>query len=87
MEKLRRVANERFHAKEQELEQQLRDTEEKLTALQAKSAGPAAASAGGSFGIDRGGLDAKSGLFWAFVGIPILWGAWITLSNEIVIFQ
>jgi ABC-type uncharacterized transport system involved in gliding motility auxiliary subunit len=36
VDKLRRVANERFHAKEQELEQQLRDTEEKLTALQAK---------------------------------------------------
>ncbi|MBS0579080.1 MAG: Gldg family protein [Proteobacteria bacterium] len=37
VEKLRRAANERFRAKEQELEQQLRDTEEKLTALQAKS--------------------------------------------------
>jgi ABC-type uncharacterized transport system involved in gliding motility auxiliary subunit len=36
VDKLRRVANERFHAKEQELEQQLRDTEEKLTALQTK---------------------------------------------------
>ena len=36
VEKLRRAANERFHAKEQELEQQLHDTEEKLTALQAK---------------------------------------------------
>jgi ABC-type uncharacterized transport system involved in gliding motility auxiliary subunit len=36
VEKLRRAANERFRAKEQELEQQLRDTEEKLTALQAK---------------------------------------------------
>ena len=36
VEKLRRVADERFHAKEQELEQQLHDTEEKLTALQAK---------------------------------------------------
>src|SRR5262249_45750899 len=33
---LRRVADDRFHAKEQELEQQLRDTEEKLTALQSK---------------------------------------------------
>jgi ABC-type uncharacterized transport system involved in gliding motility auxiliary subunit len=36
VEKLRRAANERFHAKEQELEQQLQSTEEKLTALQAK---------------------------------------------------
>ena len=36
VEKLRRVADDRFRAKEQELEQQLRDTEEKLTALQSK---------------------------------------------------
>jgi ABC-type uncharacterized transport system involved in gliding motility auxiliary subunit len=36
VEKLRRAANERFHAKEQELEQQLQQTEEKLTALQSK---------------------------------------------------
>ena len=39
VEKLRRRANERFHAKEQELEQQLQSTEEKLTALQAKGGG------------------------------------------------
>jgi ABC-type uncharacterized transport system involved in gliding motility auxiliary subunit len=36
VEKLRRAADERFHAKEQELEGQLRDTETKLTALQTK---------------------------------------------------
>jgi ABC-type uncharacterized transport system involved in gliding motility auxiliary subunit len=36
VEKLRRAADERFRAKEQELEKQLRDTEEKLTALQTK---------------------------------------------------
>ncbi len=36
VEKLRRAANERFHAKEQELEQQLQATEDKLTALQSK---------------------------------------------------
>jgi ABC-type uncharacterized transport system involved in gliding motility auxiliary subunit len=36
VEKLRRAADERFHAKEQELETQLRDTETKLTALQSK---------------------------------------------------
>jgi ABC-type uncharacterized transport system involved in gliding motility auxiliary subunit len=34
--KLRRIANERFHAKEQELEQQLQSTEEKLSTLQTK---------------------------------------------------
>jgi len=36
VERLRRQADERLHAKEQELEAQLRDTETKLTALQSK---------------------------------------------------
>lgn len=36
VEKLRRSADDQFRAKEQELEQQLRDTEEKLTALQSR---------------------------------------------------
>jgi len=36
VDKLRRAADERFRAKEQELEAQLRDTENKLTALQSK---------------------------------------------------
>jgi ABC-type uncharacterized transport system involved in gliding motility auxiliary subunit len=36
VEALRRVADDRFHAKEQELEQQLRETEDKLEALQSK---------------------------------------------------
>jgi len=36
VDKLRRAADERFRAKEQELEKQLRDTEEKLTTLQTK---------------------------------------------------
>ena len=58
---------------------------EEVAALQARTAG--AAAAGGSFGIGRGGLDARAALFWAFVGIPILWGVWITLQNAIVIFQ
>jgi gliding motility-associatede transport system auxiliary component len=36
VERLRRTADERLHAKEQELEAELRDTETKLTALQSK---------------------------------------------------
>jgi ABC-type uncharacterized transport system involved in gliding motility auxiliary subunit len=36
VDKLRRAADERFRAEEQELEQQLRDTESKLTALESK---------------------------------------------------
>ena len=41
VEKLRRAADERYHAKEQELEQQLHEAEDKLTALQSKNANPA----------------------------------------------
>jgi ABC-type uncharacterized transport system involved in gliding motility auxiliary subunit len=43
VDKLRRAADDRFRAKEQELEQQLRTTEEKLTALQSKGGGDQAA--------------------------------------------
>ena len=39
VEKLRRAADERFRDKEQELEQQLKSTEQKLTALQSKGGG------------------------------------------------
>jgi ABC-type uncharacterized transport system involved in gliding motility auxiliary subunit len=39
VDKLRRVADDRFRAKEQELEQQLRETEDKLTALRSKGGG------------------------------------------------
>lgn len=60
-------------------------SDEEVASLQAKTA---AASAGptGSFGIGKGGLDAKSALAWAVVGIPLLWGVWITLRNSLAIF-
>jgi len=32
-------------------------------------------------------LDARAALFWAFVGIPILWGVYITLKNAAAIFS
>jgi MFS family permease len=56
-----------------------------VAALQAKSA---AAQAGptGSFGIGKGGLDAKAALAWAAVGIPILWGVWMTLQKTAALF-
>src|SRR5262249_53622129 len=60
---------------------------EEVAALAAQGAGGAGGSAGGLFGIGRGGVDAKAGFFWGFVGVPILWGAWITLSNAVVIFK
>jgi MFS family permease len=59
---------------------------EEVAALQAKAAGAAAATPSGSFGIGTGGLDARAALFWAFVGVPILWGVYITLRNAAAIF-
>jgi hypothetical protein len=47
----------------------------------------AAAVSSGSFGIGKGGLDAKAALFWAFVGIPLAWGVWITLKSVATLFQ
>jgi hypothetical protein len=40
----------------------------------------------GSFGIGRGGFDARAALFWAFVGVPLGWGVWKTLESAIKIF-
>jgi MFS family permease len=40
----------------------------------------------GSFGIGRGGFDARAALFWAFVGVPLAWGVWKTLESAIKIF-
>jgi MFS family permease len=57
---------------------------EEVVKLQAQGSG--AATAGGSFGIGKGGLDEKAALFWAFVGIPLAWGVWITLTNAMKIF-
>jgi MFS family permease len=52
----------------------------------AASAQKAAAIENGSFGIGKGGLDAKAALFWAFVGIPLAWGVWKTLASAAKIF-
>src|SRR5581483_2678972 len=57
------------------------DEVEKLQAASAKKA-----ASTGSHGIGFGGLDAKAALFWAFVGIPLAWGVWITLVSAAKIF-
>jgi MFS family permease len=59
---------------------------EEVARLQSASAKSEAAIQHGSFGIGRGGLDAKAALFWAFVGIPLAWGVWKTLESAIKIF-
>jgi MFS family permease len=59
---------------------------EEVAALQAKLGGAAKMSPSGSFGIGKGGLDAKALMFWAIVGIPLAWGVWKTLVSAIKIF-
>ncbi|KRQ12678.1 OFA family MFS transporter [Bradyrhizobium manausense] len=61
-------------------------SQEEVTRLQAASAKNEAAIQHGSFGIGRGGLDAKAALFWAFVGVPLAWGVWKTLESAVKIF-
>ncbi len=57
-----------------------------VAALQAKSATASASGPSGSFGIGKGGLDARSAIAWTCVGIPNAWGVWITLSKSLVLF-
>ena len=59
---------------------------EEVAKLQAASAKSTSAVSYGSFGIGKGGFDAQAAIFWAFVGIPLAWGVWITLKNAIRIF-
>jgi hypothetical protein len=56
-----------------------------VAALQARA--PAGAAQSGSFGIGAGTFDAPFVLAWGVVGLPILWGTWITLSNAFVLFH
>lgn len=60
-------------------------SDEEVAALQAKT--KANAGPGGSYGIGRGGFDGTALLAWLVVGIPILWGVYITLSNAWVLFR
>jgi MFS family permease len=46
---------------------------------------PPPGAARGASGTGRGGLDAIALLAWLAVGIPIAWGAWITLSKALVL--
>jgi hypothetical protein len=56
-----------------------------VAALQAKSTA-AQSTVGGSYGIGLGQFDGNAILAWAIVGIPILWGVWITLQKTIALF-
>jgi MFS family permease len=56
-------------------------SEQALAEYQARVKHIAEQSVAGSFGIGRGGLDLRSALAWLVVGIPILWGVWMTLQK------
>jgi MFS family permease len=55
--------------------------------LQARTSTRDADLAQGSFGIGRGGLDTRAALAWTAVGIPLLWGVWVTLQKAVVLFR
>ncbi|WP_291685286.1 OFA family MFS transporter [Bradyrhizobium sp.] len=59
---------------------------DEVAKLQAASAKSEAAIQHGSFGIGKGGFDARAALFWAFVGVPLAWGVWKTLESAMKIF-
>lgn len=59
---------------------------EEVAKLQAASAKTEAGIQHGSFGIGKGGLDARAALFWAFVGVPLAWGVYKTLESAVKIF-
>ena len=60
-------------------------SEAEVAKLQAASGQCGCTGSAGSFGIGMGGLDAKAALFWAFVGIPLAWGVWMTLESAVKI--
>ena len=59
---------------------------DEVAALQATQGSAGSAMPSGSFGIGKGGLDAKAASFWIFVGIPLAWGVWTTLVSAVKIF-
>jgi MFS family permease len=61
-------------------------SEAEVAKLQAATASAGASGPSGSYGIGFGGLDGRAALFWAFVGIPLLWGVWKTLESAVKIF-
>ena len=56
-----------------------------MTETTAVAGGPA--KLGTASGIGRGGVSGSALLAWAVVGIPILWGIWITLEKGFVLFR
>ncbi len=47
----------------------------------------AIAESHGSAGIGRGHFDVVTLLAWAVVGLPLLWGVWVTLTKAAALFH
>ncbi|MFN0218044.1 MAG: OFA family MFS transporter [Hyphomicrobium sp.] len=61
-------------------------TDAELAEERAKLHERTAVSETGSFGIGKGGLDAKAVPFWLLVGVPLAWGVWTTVQKAIGLF-
>jgi MFS family permease len=46
-----------------------------------------AVQAGSSYGIGRGGVSPKMLLAWAAIGMPLIWGIYVTLTKALVLFR
>jgi MFS family permease len=55
-----------------------------MTGEEAKTA---VAESHGSAGINRGRMDGMTLLAWAVVGLPLLWGVWVTLTKAVTLFR
>jgi len=55
-----------------------------MTGEEAKTA---IAESHGSAGINRGRVDGMTLLAWAAVGLPLLWGVWVTLTKAVTLFH
>ncbi len=62
-------------------------TDEELAIERKKLHERAEEEVSGSYGIGRGGFDAKAAAFWLLVGIPLAWGVWETAAKAVVMFR
>lgn len=61
-------------------------SDDEVAAEQAKLKAKSTTATSGSFGIGKGGIDAKALPFWLLVGIPLAWGVWTTVEKAVALF-
>ena len=65
----------------------IRPVAERWYMTEAAPAQAASAMAGSSSGIGRGGVSGPALLAWACVGLPLLWGVYVTLTKALILFR